>query len=45
VQDAGSFTHSWNGTDDSGKAVSSGIYFYRLQADGVTQTRKMMLMK
>jgi hypothetical protein len=42
---AGNFTAVWNGTDDNGIRVSSGIYFYRMQTAGVTQTRKMMLMK
>ena len=35
----------WNGTDNSGANVSSGLYFYRLSTDGKTETRKMMLMK
>ncbi|MCD4818422.1 MAG: lamin tail domain-containing protein [Candidatus Cloacimonetes bacterium] len=35
----------WNGTDESEKAVSSGIYFYKLQIDGFSQTKKMILMK
>ncbi len=35
----------WNGLDDSGRAVSSGIYFYRLSGAGITQTRKMILCK
>ncbi len=35
----------WNGTDDRGEKVSSGIYLYQLTADGKTVTRKMMLMK
>lgn len=35
----------WNGTDNSGKSVASGVYFYRLTANGRTETRKMMLMK
>jgi flagellar hook assembly protein FlgD len=35
----------WNGTDDSGKAVSSGIYFYKMKAGDYTETRKMLLMK
>ncbi len=35
----------WNGTDDNGQFVSSGVYFYRLNTNGRTETRKMMLMK
>ncbi|MCP4290680.1 MAG: T9SS type A sorting domain-containing protein [bacterium] len=35
----------WNGTDNSGRQVSSGTYFYRLQADGKSLTNKMLLLK
>jgi hypothetical protein len=42
---AGNHNVVWNGNDDSGKPVSSGVYMYRMQATGVNQTRKMMLMK
>lgn len=35
----------FNGLDDHGRPVASGIYFYRLQSHGKTITRKMMLMK
>jgi len=35
----------WNGDDDSGKSVSSGIYYYKLQAGKFSQTKKMILMK
>jgi len=40
-------THSltWNGTDNSGKAVSSGIYYYRMRSGKFSSTRKMVLMK
>lgn len=42
---AGKTMISWDGTDDNGNTVSSGIYSYRLQSGGEHITRKMMLMK
>jgi hypothetical protein len=35
----------WNGTDDSGKPASSGIYFYKLKSGDYQKTNKMLLMK
>nr|MBC8384765.1 T9SS type A sorting domain-containing protein [Candidatus Cloacimonadota bacterium] len=35
----------WNGEDDNGKPVSSGIYFYKLRTAGFEDTKKMILMK
>lgn len=35
----------WDGKDASGLASSSGIYFARLQANGVEETRKLVLLK
>ena len=35
----------WNGKDNSGNSVSSGIYLYKLTAGSKTQTKKMILMK
>jgi hypothetical protein len=35
----------WNGTDDNGKSVSSGIYFYKLRSGNFEQTKKMILTK
>jgi hypothetical protein len=44
-ESAGHHTVKWNGTDDYGKQVSSGIYFYRLDCNKVHITRKMLLLK
>jgi len=44
-QDAGSHTVVWNGTDNFGNSVASGIYFYQMSAQNFNQTRKMMLLK
>lgn len=35
----------WNGTDNSGKAVSSGVYYFRLKSGSYSSTKKMVLMK
>jgi hypothetical protein len=36
---------SWDGRDDSGREMASGLYFYRLAAGQQEITRKMLLMK
>ncbi|MFI5253526.1 MAG: T9SS type A sorting domain-containing protein [Bacteroidota bacterium] len=44
--DPGFYTAIWNGTNQFGQPASSGIYFYRLTADGkIIQSRKMILLK
>jgi hypothetical protein len=42
---AGQHTAVWNGLDDEGKSVTSGVYFYKLKAGNFEQTKKMILMK
>lgn len=42
---AGVHTVSWNGCDDRGLHVSSGVYFYTLTGEARNMTRKMMLLK
>lgn len=41
----GVYTAVWDGRDEFGKSVSTGVYFYRLQAGDFVQTRKMLLVK
>jgi hypothetical protein len=41
----GDHTINWNGTDDRGRDVGTGMYFYRLQTNDYEKTRKMMLLK
>ena len=35
----------WNGIDDSGKPVATGMYFCRIISGRMSQTRKMLLLK
>ena len=39
----GSHSIIWNGDDDTGKSVSSGIYYYRLNVNGKTEAVKKCL--
>jgi len=42
---SGTNTVIWNGTDDNGSPVASGIYFYRLDVNEVHKIRKMVLLR
>lgn len=44
-QEAGYYTVRWDGTNDFGSRVSSGIYIYRITAGKYTSTMKMNLLK
>ena len=43
--EAGYHVVSWNGEDGAGNAVSSGIYFYKIEANDFSMTRKMIMLK
>ena len=42
---AGDHVRTWNGTDNGGGSVGSGVYFYRLTINDMVETRKMILLK
>jgi hypothetical protein len=42
---AGDHQIMWNGSNQNGKDVASGVYFYKMKAGKYTSTKKMILMK
>ncbi|MHB9028902.1 MAG: FlgD immunoglobulin-like domain containing protein [Candidatus Latescibacterota bacterium] len=42
---AGAHSVVWDGKDERGKAVSSGVYLSRLEAGGKAETRRMLLIR
>lgn len=42
---AGSHSVSWQGHDDAGRPLASGIYLYRLTTNGSTLTRKLAILR
>lgn len=42
---AGDHSIVWNGKDDSGQELGSGIYFFRMQSGKYSSTRKMLMLK
>ncbi len=44
-QPAGNYSIQWDGTDEHGKNVSSGIYFYKFVTRSTKQIRKMILIR
>ncbi|MFQ5570998.1 MAG: PQQ-binding-like beta-propeller repeat protein [Rhodothermales bacterium] len=44
-QPGGRYEVVWDGRDDGGRAVASGLYIYQLRADAFTTSRKMLLLR
>lgn len=42
---AGSFSVRWDGRDQAGQAVTSGVYLYQLRAGEYTEVRKLLLLR
>ncbi len=45
VKSAGSYTVVWDGRDDAGRLVNSGVFFYRMKAGNIIRTNKLMFLK
>jgi hypothetical protein len=42
---SGTYSEKWNGVNEAGQPVSSGVYFYKLVTNNFSQTKKMVLLK
>jgi hypothetical protein len=41
----GAYSLTWNGNDSQGRRLSAGVYFYRLNSEGISLTRRLVLLK
>jgi len=44
-QPAGFYQINWDGKNDNGKPVSSGLYLYKLEVNGFSEAKRMILLK
>jgi flagellar hook assembly protein FlgD len=45
VKEPGVRSIRWNGCNDKGERVSSGVYFYKMEAGDFTATHKMLVLR
>ncbi len=45
MKDSGTYQVSWNGKDESGSEVSSGVYFYQVKTEQFSAKKKMLLIR
>ena len=44
-REAGTYSLRWDGRDDSGRKLASGVYLYRLTAGDRVETKKLLLLR
>ena len=44
-QVSGKSSVNWDARNETGLPVSTGLYFYRIEAEGFTETKKMIFLK
>ena len=45
VYEAGSHSVTWDGTNNIGAKVASGVYFYKMETGNFSRTKKMVLLR
>ena len=45
AREAGSYTVRWDGRDDAGRELASGVYLYRLLTGDRVETRKLVMVR
>jgi len=45
VEEAGRYTARWDGRDETGQVVGSGVHLFRMSAGGFVHTRRLTLIK
>jgi flagellar hook assembly protein FlgD len=45
LREGGYHAVRWNGNDENGDSVGSGMYIYKMETDEYRQTRRMILLK
>jgi hypothetical protein len=45
VRDAGAYSAVWDGRNERGAAVASGIYFYKMETAGFQATKKLVMLR